>query len=151
MQYCNTFSYLFLMIILKNSMLFFHLYQSANITTSHQSFVRAQAKSNMKCNLIGPRRFSFFKHVRGKHLMPIQGNCKGCCKWTTLQTSKKGNFYHCIYLSTMFTFQIYYQVKSRERAPQEKRLQTSFTMNISNSSFALISVMWSRVHITPYP
>lgn len=38
----------------------------------------------MKCNLIGPRRFSSFKHVRGKHLTPIQGNCKGCCKWTTL-------------------------------------------------------------------
>lgn len=133
-------------------MLYFHIYYSANTVTSHQSSdVREQAKSNVKCNLIGPRRFSSSKHVRGKHLTPVQGNCKGCCKWTTLQISKKCIFYHCIYLSTMFTFQIYCQVKSRELAPQEKHLQTSFGMNISNSSFALISVMCSRVHITPYP
>ena len=52
----------------------------------------------MKCNLIGPRRFSFFKHVRGKHPTPIQGNCKGCCKWTTLQISKKWTFFIIVFI-----------------------------------------------------
>lgn len=80
-------------------MLYFHIYYSANTATSHQSSdVRAQAKSNVKCNLIGPRRFSSFKHVRGKHLTPVQGNCKGCCKWTTLQISKKWIFFIIVFI-----------------------------------------------------